>query len=91
MFDEFFIRFKHTLLSERATCNNAMVSEQLFCTRFAGDLIKFTCNSVVALALYVLLKPVNKIISLIEAFNKLVHRVICAINLINRLFDLLLT
>ncbi len=74
-----------------ATAQNIMASEGLFRLGFVCDLVAFMSDAVVAILLYVLLKPVSKILSLIAAsFRLLAHPAIASINLLNMFMALLL-
>ncbi|MBN1292641.1 MAG: DUF4386 domain-containing protein [Candidatus Latescibacteria bacterium] len=74
-----------------ATANNIMASEFLFRVGFVSDLIAFLCDAVVSVLFYILLKPVNKTLSLIAASLRLLaHPAIASINLLNHFAALLL-
>ncbi len=67
-----------------ATAANILASEGLFRIGFATDLTAFMMDAVVAILLYVLLRPVNKTLSLIAAsFRLLAHPAIASLNLLN--------
>jgi len=70
------------------TANNIMASEQLFRTYIASWLIVLAADAVVAWALYVFLKPVNKSLSLLAAWFRLVFVAIFGIALLNLLIVL---
>lgn len=72
------------------TANNIMVSEGLFRLGIASDSIVFLIEIVLTALLYVLLKPVNKTLSLVAAFSRLAMTVVQGINLLNYFFVLLL-
>ena len=73
------------------TANNIMASESLFRIGFVSDLIAFLSDLVVAVLLYVLLRPVSKTLSLIAASLRLVaHPAIASLNLLNHFMALLL-
>lgn len=64
-----FIRFNLTVGGNAAeTANKIMSSEQLFRIGLASDLIAFTSIVLLALALYILLKPVNNNLALLALF-----------------------
>jgi len=65
------------------TADNIMASEGLFRAGIASDSIVFLIEIVVTVLLYVLLKPVNKTLSLVAAFSRLAMTVIQGINLFN--------
>ena len=70
------------------TANNIMANELLFRSSIVSWLIVLTCDVVVAWALYVLLKPVNKSLSLLAAWFRLVYTTIHGIALLNLIFVL---
>ena len=73
------------------TANNIMASEFLFRVGFVSDLIAFLCDLAVSVLFYVLLKPVNKTLSLIAASLRLLaHPAIASVNLLNHFAALLL-
>jgi hypothetical protein len=67
-----------------------MASEGLFRLGVASDSIVFLIEIVLTVLLYVLLKPVNKTLSLIAAFSRLAMTVIQGMNLLNHFIVLLL-
>ncbi len=74
-----------------ATANNIMNNEALF--RFGGigsEMIVLLSEIVLSVVLYVLLKPVNKTLSLLAAVSRLAMTTIHGLNLINYFFVLLL-
>jgi Domain of unknown function (DUF4386) len=73
------------------TANNIMASETLFRIGICCFLIVIVCDVVVAWALYVFLKPVNKSLSLLVAWFRLVYSTIFGIALFNyfNIFQLL--
>jgi hypothetical protein len=74
-----------------ATARNIAASEGLFRLGFVSDLIAFLSDLVVSVLLYVLLKPVNKTLSLIAASLRLLaHPAIASLNLLNHFMALLL-
>jgi len=72
------------------TANNIMASEWLFRLGMASDSIVFLIEIVLTVLLYVLLKPVNKTLSLVAAFSRLAMTTIQGINLLNHFIVLLL-
>lgn len=67
-----------------ATAGNIAASEGLFRAGLASDLVAFLCDAVVAILLYVLLRPVSRTLSLLAASLRLVaHPAIASVNLIN--------
>ncbi len=73
-----------------ATVSNIMASESLFRMGIAGGVIVLAADAVVAWALYIFLKPVNKSFSLLAVWFRLVFVAIAGINLLNLLIVLLL-
>jgi len=72
------------------TANHIMASEGLFRLGIASDSIVSLIEIVLTVLLYVLVKPVNKTLSLVAAFSRLAMTVIQGINLLNHFFVLLL-
>jgi hypothetical protein len=72
------------------TASNIAASEGLFRIGMASDSIVFLIEIIVTVLLYVLLKPVNKTLSLAAAFSRLAMTVIQGINLLNHFIVLLL-
>lgn len=72
------------------TANNIMASEGLFRLSMVSDSIVFLIEIVLTVLLYVLLKPVNKTLSLVAAFSRLAMTIIQGMNLLNHFFVLLL-
>ncbi len=72
------------------TANNIMASDGLFRLGMASDLIVFLIEIMLTVLLYILIKPVNKTLSLIAAFSRLAMTVIQGINLLNHFIVLLL-
>jgi hypothetical protein len=68
-----------------ATATNVVAHRALFLFGSASDLISTTCSIVVAALFYELFKPVNKSLSLIAAFFRLIA---CAIAVIGYIFQL---
>jgi hypothetical protein len=65
------------------TVNNIMAEEMLFRIGICSFLIVIVCDVVVAWALFVFLKPVNKSLSLLAAWFRLVYSTIFGIALVN--------
>jgi hypothetical protein len=73
-----------------ATANNIMASEGLFRSSIASDSVIFLIEIGLVVLFYVLLKPVNKTLSLVAAFARLGMTIIQGINLLNKFAALLL-
>ena len=67
-----------------------MASEGLFRLGIVSDSFVFLIEIVLTVLLYVLLKPVNKTLSLVAAFSRLAMTIIQGINLLNHFFVLAL-
>ena len=67
------------------TANNIMANELLFRSGIASWLIAYIADAVVLWALYILLKPVNKSLSLLAAWFRLIFVGISVITLFNLL------
>ncbi len=65
------------------TANNIIANKPLFISAIFGYLITFICDLVVAWALYVLLKPVSKNLSLLTAWFRWVYTGIALVALLN--------
>lgn len=73
-----------------ATASNIMASQGLFRAGMVSDSIVFLIEIVLTVFLYVLVKPVDKTLSLAAAFSRLTMTVIQGINLLNHFIVLLL-
>jgi hypothetical protein len=72
-----------------ATAANILASEGLFRLGIVSDLIAFGTDAVVAVLLYVLLKPVSRTIALVAAALRLVaHPAIASLNMLNQFMAL---
>jgi len=73
------------------TTDNIASSEWLYRVGFASDLVAFLCDVAISVLLYVLLRPVNKTVSLLAAaFRLIAHPAIASVNLLNHFMALLL-
>ena len=72
------------------TASNILASESLFRMGIAGGVILLVADAVVAWALYILLKPVNKSLSLLAAWFRLLFVAFAGIAVLNLFFVLLL-
>jgi hypothetical protein len=72
------------------TSNNIMASQGLFRAGMVSDSIVFLIEIVLTVLLYVLVKPVNKTLSLVAAFSRLAMTIVQGINLLNHFIVLLL-
>ena len=74
-----------------ATAHKITASEGLFRLGFVSDLIAFLSDLAVSVLLYILLRPVNKTLSLLAASLRLLaHPAIASVNLLNHFIALLL-
>jgi len=72
------------------TASNIMASESLFRMGIAGTVINLVADAVIAWALYVFLKPVNRSLSLLAGWFRLLFVAFAGIALLALLFVLLL-
>lgn len=72
------------------TANNIVASQGLFRVGMLSDSIVFLIEIVLTVLLYVLIKPVDKTLSLTATFSRLAMTVIQGINLLNHFIVLLL-
>ena len=76
---QFFVRDKLMVAGNvTATANNIMASELLWRIGIAGDLIMRLCDVALMLALYVLLRPVNKNLALLAVLFNLIQSAVLA-------------
>jgi hypothetical protein len=89
--DEMFVRGKLIVSGDPAgTAHNILTHPLLWRIGIAGDLIMHICDAVVAIVLYILLKPVNKNIALMALFLGLVQTASLVANKMNLVMPLLL-
>jgi len=83
-FAELFV-FPKLVVPGNATdsAKNIIANKTLFVSGIFGYLVTFICDLLVALALYVLLRPVNEYLSLVTAWFRLVYTVIALVALLN--------
>jgi hypothetical protein len=72
------------------TASNIMVSQGLFRMSMAAELVILLSEVMLSVLLYVLLKPVNKTLSLVAAVSRLAMTTIHGVNLLNHFIVLLL-
>jgi hypothetical protein len=65
------------------TARNIAASERLFRISIASDLIQYASLVVLVVALYVVLRPINKNVTLLAAFWRLAENVILAVGTMN--------
>lgn len=84
VFADFFV-FQNLIVQRDATttANNIIANGMQFRTGIFSFLIVILCDVVVAWALYVFLKPVNKSLSLLAAWFRLVYAIIFGFALVN--------
>ncbi|WP_022669106.1 DUF4386 domain-containing protein [Desulfospira joergensenii] len=91
LYSEIFIRSNLISYGDAdITAKNILSSQWLFRIGFACDLVVFICDVAVAFLLYVLLKPVNRSVSLISAGFRLTGTAIYGGNLLNYFAALLI-
>ncbi len=84
IFGEAFVR-SGLIVSENAvaTANNIVASEGLFRVGFLADSLMFLSDVALAALLYILLKPVSKMLALIAMCFRLTQTAVLALNLLN--------
>jgi hypothetical protein len=91
LFAELYVRSNLIVSGNAAeTARNIMASERLFRIGIACDLITFTGDVVLVVALYVLLKPVNHGLALLAALWRLAESAIGGVTTLNSIVVLLL-
>jgi len=90
LFANFFV-FENLVVQGDAetTANNILANESLFRTGIASWIVVLICDIIAAWALYILLKPVNKNLSLLAAWLRLVYSTIFAAAQVNLFFVLM--
>ena len=73
-----------------STANNIMASESLFRLGIVSDSVVFLTEIVLAAILYLLFRPVSRILALVMMFSRLAEAVIQGVNLLNYGIALLL-
>jgi hypothetical protein len=73
-----------------ATADNILASETLFRAGLAADLIVFLADVALAILLYRIFRPVDKVLSMLAAAFRLTQTAIIALNLLNMLTALLI-
>lgn len=91
LFSELFVRSSLIVPGDAAaTASNIMAAEGLFRAGFLTDSIMFLSDVALAVLLFVLLKPVNKILALMALGFRLTQTAAIALNLLNYYAALLL-
>jgi hypothetical protein len=84
IFGEMFVRSGLIVQGDpAATAGNIIASEGLFRVGFLADSIMFLCDVALAVLLYVLLRPVSKVLALITMCFRLAQTAVLALNLLN--------
>jgi hypothetical protein len=84
IFGEMFVRSSLIVPGDiTATADNIMASEGLFRVGFLSDSIMFLSDVALAVLLYVLLRPVSKVLSLMAMCFRLAQTAVIATNLLN--------
>ncbi len=90
-FAEAFVREGLTVYGDAVTtAKNILASEQMYRFGFVADLVCIICGTFLTVILYILLKPVNKNISLLGLIFGSVAAAVMAANLIHQFAPLLL-
>src|SRR5918912_1522497 len=83
-FAEFFVRQSLIVPGDTAaTAQNIVASQSLFRAGFASDLVVFVIDVVLAAVLYVLFRPVSRMLALVMSFARLAMVTILGLNLLN--------
>ncbi len=91
VFAEVFVRGKLVVRDDAAaTAANILAHDSLYRCGLAADLVMLVAYIAVTLLLYVLLKPVNAVVSPLAAFFSLVGIAVLAVNCLNHVAPLLL-
>lgn len=89
IFAQFFVRSSLVTPGDAAATAAAVTgSESLFRLGIAADIVMIVADIAIALAFFVLLEPVNRALSLLAAFFRLVQATILGFNLLNLFFGL---
>lgn len=81
LFGEIFVRGKIIVRGDAAaTASNLLGSETLFRVGLAGEMLTCICDVALAMILYVLLKPVNRNLALLAAFNRVTFVAVYAVS-----------
>jgi hypothetical protein len=84
VFAEFFVRGRLVVAGDAgATAANIMASESLFRLGLASDLVMIASDVLVAVAFYVLLRPVSQPLALLAAALRLVQASVLGANMLN--------
>ncbi|MCB0663174.1 MAG: DUF4386 domain-containing protein [Saprospiraceae bacterium] len=84
-FSEGFVRGTLVNFDDAAqTANNILENLFLFRAGFTGDLLMVICDVAVAVAFYILLKPVSKGLAIAAAFFRLTQAAVIALNMIHQ-------
>jgi hypothetical protein len=65
-----------------ATARNILTHERQFRVGLAGELIMLNSDVVLALALYALLKPVNRLLALLGAFWRVANAIVLGVGVV---------
>jgi len=91
VFAEFFVRSGLIVKGDAAsTAANITASEWLFRIGIAADLVMLTCDVVVAWAIYMLFREVNKGLTLLATFFRMAHAAVYGVTLLALYVPLLL-
>jgi hypothetical protein len=83
-FAEFFVRQRLIVPGNvAATAENIVASQSLFRAGFASDLVVFVIEVALAAVLYVLFRPVSRMLALVMSFARLAMVTILGLNLLN--------
>ena len=84
IFGEMFVRSSLIVPGDAAaTASNITASQGLFRVGFLADSVMFLCDVALAALLYVLLRPVSKVVSLVAMCFRLAQTAVLALNLLH--------
>src|SRR5258706_3137075 len=86
LFAEFYVRFPSKLIvigDAAKTASNIMANERLYRIGIANNIITFAIDVVLIWALYVLLRPVNRNLTLLAVFFRLLETTLACVAIIN--------
>jgi Domain of unknown function (DUF4386) len=80
LFAEAFVRSRLIVPDDAAaTAANILANETLFRLGFTGELLHLACDVAIAAILYVLFRPVSRVVALVAAFMRLASAVVLAV------------
>ena len=91
IFGEAFVRSRLLVAGDpAATAENVVGSQLLLRTGTAAEMIMLICDVALAVVLYILLRPVSRVVALLAAFFRLAMSCVLGVNLVHQVAPLLL-